>query len=120
VISKANVGAIPHIPCAAWNSTIPNKLFDYMALGLPVLTTDVPPVQRIVLQEACGVCYRSGDIMDLVSKIEELRSPAARTRMAAAGIAAVAERYNWIKDSERLDTALRRVVDIYRSAQSAR
>jgi glycosyltransferase involved in cell wall biosynthesis len=112
VISKANVGAIPHVPCAAWNSTIPNKLFDYMSLGLPVLTSDVPPVQRIVIQEGCGVCYRSGDIMDLVSKIEELRSRSTRTRMAAAGMAAVTERYSWIKDSERLDAALRRVVAV--------
>jgi len=110
VIAKADVGAIPHIPCDAWNSTIPNKLFDYMSLGLPVLASDVPPVQRIVIQEACGVCYRSGDIMDLVSKIEELRSRSARTRMAAAGIAAITERYNWANDSERLDAALRRVL----------
>jgi glycosyltransferase involved in cell wall biosynthesis len=112
VISKADVGAIPHVPCAAWNSTIPNKLFDYMSLGLPVLASDVPPVQRIVIQEACGVCYRSGDITDLMSKIEELRSRSARARMAEAGIAAVTERYNWKKDSERLDAALRRVVAI--------
>lgn len=110
VISKANVGAIPHVPCAAWNATIPNKLFDYMSLGLPVLASDVPPVQRIVIQEACGVCYRSGDIMDLMSKIEELQSHSARTRMGAAGMAAVTERYNWAKDSERLDAALRRVI----------
>jgi glycosyltransferase involved in cell wall biosynthesis len=112
VIAKANVGAIPHVPCAAWNSTIPNKLFDYMSLGLPVLASDVPPVQRIVIQEACGVCYRSGDIMHLMSKIEELRSRSARARMAEAGIAAVTERYNWMKDSERLDAALRHVVGI--------
>jgi glycosyltransferase involved in cell wall biosynthesis len=110
VISKADVGAIPHVPCAAWNTTIPNKLFDYMSLGLPVLASDVTPVQRIVIQEGCGVCYRSGDIMDLVSKIEELRSRSARTRMAAAGVAAVSERYNWIQDSERLDAALRRAI----------
>lgn len=112
VIAMANVGAIPHVPCAAWNSTIPNKLFDYMSLGLPVLASDVPPVQRIVLQEACGVCYRSGDVMDLVSKIDELRSRSARTRMGAAGVAAITERYNWTMDSERLDAALRRAVDI--------
>lgn len=112
VIALADVGAIPHVPCAAWNSTIPNKLFDYMALGLPVLTTDVPPVQRIVMQEACGVCYRSGDITDLVSKIEELRSDSARARMAEAGVIAVTDRYNWTKDSERLDAALKRVIDI--------
>lgn len=112
IISKANVGAIPHVPCAAWNSTIPNKLFDYMSLGLPVLTSDVPPVQRIVIQEACGVCYRSGEITDLIAKIEELRSRSARTCMAAAGRAAVTERYNWMKDSERLDAALRRVITI--------
>jgi hypothetical protein len=32
--------------------------------------------------------------------------------MAAAGMAAVTERYSWIKDSERLDAALRRVVAV--------
>jgi glycosyltransferase involved in cell wall biosynthesis len=110
VVSKADVGAIPHVPCAAWNTTIPNKLFDYMSLGLPVLASDVPPVQRIVTQEGCGLCYKSGDIMDLVSKIEGLRSRSARKRMAAAGMAAVAAQYNWTHDSERLDAALRRTV----------
>ena len=114
VISKANVGAIPHVPCAAWNATIPNKLFDYMSLGLPVLASDVPPVQRIVIEEGCGVCYRSGDIADLMSKIEELQSHSARTRMGAAGMAAVTERYNWLKDAERLDAALRRVIAVSR------
>jgi glycosyltransferase involved in cell wall biosynthesis len=112
VIAKADVGAIPHVPCAAWNSTIPNKLFDYMSLGLPVLASDVLPVQRIVLQETCGVCYRSGDIIDLVSKIEELRSSSARARMAAAGVAAVKGRYNWTVDSERLNAALRHAIDV--------
>jgi hypothetical protein len=47
-----------------------------------------------------------------MSKIEELRSRSARARMAEAGIAAVTERYNWMKDSERLDAALRHVVGI--------
>jgi len=67
-----------------------------------------------VIEEGCGVCYRSGDIADLMSKIEELQSHSARTRMGAAGMAAVTERYNWLKDAERLDAALRRVIAVSR------
>jgi glycosyltransferase involved in cell wall biosynthesis len=106
IVANADVGAIPHVPCDAWNATIPNKLFDYMSLGLPILSSNVGPVERIVLEEACGVCYRSGDIIDLVAAIERLRSPEGRNRMAVAGMEAVKLRYNWHLDAQRLDRAL--------------
>ena len=110
IVAQANVGAIPHVPCDAWNTTIPNKLFDYMSFGLPVLTSNVRPVERIVLEEACGVCYRSGDVSDLVDAIGRLRSAEARHRMGIAGIEAVKLKYNWGLDAGRLDQALDRVV----------
>lgn len=110
IVANADVGAIPHVPSDVWDTTIPNKLFDYMSLGLPILTSNVRPVERIVLEEECGVCYRSSDILDLVAAIERLRSPEVRNRMAAAGIEAVKLRYNWHLDAQRLDQALAEVL----------
>lgn len=111
-VATADVGAIPHQPCDAWNTTIPNKLFDYMFLGLPVLTSNVPPVQRIVLEEACGVCYASGDVADLMRAIDLLRSKESRDRMGLAGIKAVQLKYNWPLDARHLDSVLTGVADV--------
>ncbi len=110
VVATADVGAIPHLPCDAWNATIPNKLFDYMSLGLPVLASNVIPVKRIVLEEGCGVCYTAGDTADLVRAIELLLSSSRRQEMGRAGMRAVQARYNWGIDGQTLDQALSRLV----------
>lgn len=113
IVAGADVGAIPHMPCEAWDTTIPNKLFDYMSLGLPVLTSNVRPVERIVLEEACGLVYEWGNIPDLCSKIAVLRSGTQRQMMGEAGRRAVLSKYNWSLDSAVLSRALRAVCDDY-------
>ena len=120
IVARAHVGAIPHMPCAAWDATIPNKLFDYMSLGLPVLTSNVGPVQRIVLEEACGVAYQWGNIDDLCAKIDALRPAAQRAQMGAAGRRAVLGKYNWSNDGAVLSRTLRAVRDGYHAARAER
>jgi len=120
LLATADIGAIPHQPCDAWNTTIPNKLFDYMSFGLPVLTSNVIPVQRIVLEEGCGVCYASGNVQGLVNAIAVLRSSELRQKMGDAGIKAVESKYNWILDARKLDVALRNVARTPRNSTPAR
>lgn len=119
IVSGADIGAIPHMPGEAWDTTIPNKLFDYMSLGLPVLTSNVRPVQRIVLEEACGLSYEWGNISDLCSRIDLLRSSAQRQAMGEAGRRAVQSKYNWSIDGGVLSRSLRAVHDEYLVARSS-
>ncbi|MEJ5200153.1 MAG: glycosyltransferase, partial [Anaerolineae bacterium] len=52
----ATIGAIPteiHQPILRYSS--PNKLFEYLAVGLPVVTSDLPIVRRICEQYGCGL-----------------------------------------------------------------
>lgn len=118
LVARADVGAIPHMPCDAWDATIPNKLFDYMSLGLPVITSNVRPVQRIVLQEACGLAYQWGNIDDLCSKLATLRSAAERQKMGDAGRRAVHSKYNWSNDGGVLSRTLLAVHDSYLTARA--
>jgi glycosyltransferase involved in cell wall biosynthesis len=120
IVSRADIGAIPHMPCDAWDATIPNKLFDYMSLGLPVITSNVRPVERIVLQEACGLAYEWGNIDDLCAKLDTLRSSAQRQKMGEAGRRAVQSKYHWSNDGGVLSRTLRAVHHNYQSARSHR
>ncbi|MCE5203449.1 MAG: glycosyltransferase family 4 protein [Coriobacteriales bacterium] len=93
-IADANVALVPHHRSPHTDATIPHKLFQYMALGRPVIVSDCAPLARIVRQEGCGLVFRSGDAVDLASQVLKVADPATAGEMAAAGRAAVLERWN--------------------------
>jgi len=106
-IARADVGIIPHHATESWNTTIPNKLFDYMAAGLPVVSSDTKPCARILLETGCGELFRSGDAVSMAKAIVRATSPGVCDRMAAAGRRAILDRYNWENDAAALLDAVR-------------
>ena len=111
LVGTADVGVVPHHADDSWNTTIPNKLFDYMAAGLPVLTSDAKPCARIVFDTGAGEVFRDRDPLSLAGAIARMMDAARRSALGAAGRRAIADRYNWEHDSRRLLNALRAVVD---------
>jgi glycosyltransferase involved in cell wall biosynthesis len=105
-VRGADVGVLPHHANEAWNTTIPNKLFDYMAAELPVITSDVIPFARIVRETGAGIVFKSRDPASLASAIRTLFDGARRRAYGAAGLAAVRSRYNWEYDAHVLVGAL--------------
>lgn len=99
IMAEADIGLIPHYATAAWNSTIPNKLFDYMLLGLPVIVSDAKPTARIVQAEGCGEVFQDRSPFDLARCIRALEPSQLRHQMGTAGRAAVHKRYNWDYDA---------------------
>ncbi|MGH7628393.1 MAG: glycosyltransferase family 4 protein [Gemmatimonadales bacterium] len=108
-VAQADVGVVPHLANQSWNTTVPNKLFDYMAAGLAVVSSDAAPCRRIVTETGSGRIYRSGDPADLARAIEALLPEANRVACGEAGRAAILARYNWESDCERLSRAIERV-----------
>ncbi|NUQ92158.1 MAG: glycosyltransferase family 4 protein [Gemmatimonadaceae bacterium] len=102
VVARADVGVVPHHASALWNSTIPNKLFDYMAAGLPVVTSSAIPAARIVRETGAGEVFAARDATSLVAAVERLSSPDARATRGEAGRRAVLDRYNWERDGATL------------------
>ena len=102
LVAAADVGVVPHFASALWNSTIPNKLFDYMAAGLPVVTSSAVPAARIVRETGAGEVFTARDAGSLADAIERLRSVGARAARGEAGRRAIRERYNWEHDGATL------------------
>lgn len=109
-VADADVGLVPHIANESWNTTIPNKLFDYMAAGLPVITSDARPAARIVRETGAGAVYESRDPADFASAVSALRDAGSRRKAGASGQRAVREEYNWENDGARLVEAVERLV----------
>lgn len=109
VVATADVGLVPHHADESWNTTIPNKLFDYMAAGLPVITSDAVPAARVVRESEAGLVYRSQDSDDLARCMRALADPALRAQFGAAGRRAIEMRHNWEADTTALLKAVRTV-----------
>ncbi len=62
----------------------PLKLFEYMAMGRPIITVDLPALREVIDERAARFVRRS-DISDLRIALEELaRDPLRRTHMGQA------------------------------------
>jgi glycosyltransferase involved in cell wall biosynthesis len=101
-VAAADVGTNPIHRNEKHDTTLPNKLFDYMAAGLPVLTSDSTPSARVVHATGCGEVFRSGDAADAVRAILELALPEQRAAMGCRGQAAIRDEFHWERDAERL------------------
>ncbi len=80
----------------------PLKLFEYMAIGKPVVASRIGQIQEVIQDGATGLLVRPGDPRDLVEKIERLRcAPGLRK---ALGIAASQEaaHYTWERNARRV------------------
>ncbi len=75
---------------------LPNKLFDYMLLGLPVIASDLPEIRNVVSKADCGILVDPESVSDIADAIAYLFDhPEEAQRMGANGRRAVLEKYNW-------------------------
>lgn len=111
IFATSDVGLVPHLALESCSTTIPNKLFDYMSYGLPVITTNMPPSERIVNDVGSGAVFKSDDEVDFAAAVERLVSGESRRRFGANGRKAIIERYNWTQDAARLVEAVETTVE---------
>lgn len=107
-VASSDICLVSHHKCSHWDNTIPNKLFDYMAAGKPVLVSDVTPMKRIVQETGSGLIYKDYDKEAFVSQLIKLQDRELRFKLGQNGVKAVQEYYNWDNDSARMLNSLNR------------
>ena len=81
----------------------PNKLFEYMAAGLPVVASNFPLWRQIVEGNHCGICVDPLDPKAIAEAIEFLIThPEEARKMGENGRRAVETKYNWDSEAEKL------------------
>lgn len=101
-LAGSDVGIVPHVRNAFTDTTVPNKIFDYMAAALPVVASDCAPMKRVIEESGCGFAFHSGDDAELAAILKRLQDPRLRRELGRNGMAAVQQRYHWAHDARRL------------------
>ncbi|MFC6838478.1 glycosyltransferase family 4 protein [Halomarina ordinaria] len=84
-------------------TTVPHKLFQYMAMRKPVLVTDVGTLGRVVREADCGRVVADGDSAAVADATVELaEDPALREQLGEHARGAVERTYNWERETATL------------------
>lgn len=95
--SFADVGVIPYEPISINNRHCgPNKLSQYMAAGVPVLSNRLDFVEHVLREGRCGVVADFADTADIVRCVDSLTADVeSRRRLGENARAHFARYYNW-------------------------
>jgi glycosyltransferase involved in cell wall biosynthesis len=107
-VACADVGVMPNQP-RTLNERLstPNKLFESLAVGLPVVSSDFPERRRIIMEDPDGPLGAVCDPTDPAALAAAIRSilvldPASRQDLRARCLRAAHARWNWETESARL------------------
>lgn len=103
ILSRARVGLVVLHPEPNYVASKPIKMFEYMAAGIPVISSDFPMWRKIVHGCECGICVNPLDARQIANAIEfVLTHPAEAEAMGRRGRQAMRERYNWDFEERKL------------------
>lgn len=79
------------------------KLWEYLAVGLPVVISDFPRLRALIERLDCGLAANPTSPIAIADAIRKLyNSPSERDRLGRNGRRAVLEEYNWEREEIKL------------------
>jgi len=100
----ATIGVATYLPYRNYLDAEPTKVFEYMALGLPIVCSDFPLWKSLVVETGCGIAVDATNPEAIARGIRDLlgRPAAERRAMARRGRLASETRFNWDHEAARL------------------
>ena len=103
VLGRSVAGLVTFLPEPNHIESQPNKMFEYMSAGLPVIASNFPLWREIIEGSACGICVDPLDPPAIAAAIDRLvDNPDLARQMGENGRRAVQERYNWGQEEKKL------------------
>ncbi len=104
LLARCSLGTALLAPLPNYVDSYPTKVFEYMALGLPVLASSFPLYKTIVEDLSCGYCVDAQNPIAVAEKIRVLIDQPLTSRMLGEnGKKAVEEYFNWANEERKLN-----------------
>lgn len=105
LLSISKIGLIINKPIEAAINSQPNKMFEYMNAGLPVVASNFPLWKEIVEKYDCGICVDPLDPKEISEAIIYLlNNNDVAERMGQNGKKVVENHFNWSNEEKKIQT----------------
>lgn len=102
LINNSKVGLCPFLRNIHHDTTYANKMFQYMALGKPVLVSNCTAQANFVIKEACGLVFEAGNSLELSNQIIKLTDQSEYDQLSKNAKNCVYDKYNWETTGSKL------------------
>jgi glycosyltransferase involved in cell wall biosynthesis len=107
-VRSADVGVIPNLPSQLNRFALSSKLFEYVALGVPVVSADLPTIREHFDDEEIRY-FRAGDPDALAEALFDVASDSTAARARAERALKRYEAYRWPPNAARYAELLSRI-----------
>jgi glycosyltransferase involved in cell wall biosynthesis len=110
LMEYASVGIAPYAKNT--RMSLPNKPFEYMAGGLPVLSSIEGEFEGIIQKHECGITYQADSVENLCAAIRKLKQePALAKKMGKNSREALIKNYSMEQIFAKFETFLEQVIE---------
>ena len=103
VFERSKIGLVTFLPFPNHIDSQPNKMFEYMSAGLPIVASNFPLWSEIIEGNGCGLCVDPLNSKAIGKAIQYLiDNPVQAERMGRNGRKAVEDKYNWPVEEKKL------------------
>jgi glycosyltransferase involved in cell wall biosynthesis len=101
--SQYLAGLVTYLPEPNYADAMPNKLFEYMMMGLPVIASNFPKWRSIIEDANCGILVDPKSPQEIAKAMQwMLDNQQEAFEMGMRGRAAVLQKYNWASEERIL------------------
>jgi glycosyltransferase involved in cell wall biosynthesis len=93
-----------------YNFSLPNKIFDYLSAGIPVIATDLPEISKIVNEYSCGILIPEPtpeEIRKAIVRLRDNRDLLAELKHKAT---VASETVNWKNESIKVEELFKSIL----------
>lgn len=103
IAAQCHIGLALLQPIPNYTESYPTKMFEYMAMGLPVIVSDFALYRDIVETHQCGINVDPTNIKDAADAIEWLLTHMKEAKvMGEAGRQATRQNFSWVNEERKM------------------
>lgn len=93
-----------------YNFSLPNKIFDYLSAGIPVIATDLPEISKIVNEYSCGILIPAPDPDEIRKAIIRLKDNRDLLLKLKHNAVIASETLNWENESKKVEELFKSIL----------
>jgi glycosyltransferase involved in cell wall biosynthesis len=102
-LARSVAGLVTFLPAPNHIDAQPNKMFEYMSAGVPVIASNFPLWREIIEGHDCGLCVDPLNPIAIAEAIDFMvNNPERAEQMGRNGQRAVNDKYNWAVEEQKL------------------
>jgi len=103
IISNIGISTLLHVGQYSEIDTLPTKVYEYMALGLPVIISDTKYAQKLNEKYQFGICVNPNNANQIADAMEYLSlNSMEAVEMGKRGMELVNNHFNWRVEEQKL------------------